>query len=471
MPPRWRSMSLRSAALRGGAFLAGRHAASLMIHLLGVMFLTRAIGPHSYGIYVGALGIQTYLFNVGQAGLIVYLIRREGELRTEEYDQGFTLLLLIGGGLAALVVLSLRTVEGWMHIGTFAPVGRALVLILPLQLLALVPMARLERALDYRQIAPAELTGYVCFYLVALPLAYKGFGAWAPVAGYWAQQIVVAVLLFRAAKYRPRFHWDRTLIREMLTYGFSYSGANWIWQLRDLVNPLIVGRFAGADAVAYVALTARLVDALSFLKGVGWRLSLAVLGQVQTDHTRMLKAVSDGMRLQVLALGAVLATFGLMAPWAIPRLFGQEWVAVTVIYPFIALSYLTHSGFQMESSALYVVKQIARVGLFNIVHIVLFAGSALVLVPRFGAIGYGWGEMIALLGYGVLHVQMARSIGVPEYGLVGLWWAALVSILFWQTLGWFSLVVPLIALAWPGTVRQFKEYVISLVGLRRQAAP
>lgn len=461
-------MNLRTEALRGGAFLAGRHAASLVIHLLGVTLLTRAIGPHAYGLYVGALGVQTYLWSVAQAGLIVFLIRREGELKVEEYHQAFSLLLLIGGSLSLLVVIGLPAAEGWMHIAEFAPAGRALALVLPLQLVALVPLARLERNLDYRQVAPAELLGYVCFYVVALSLAHRGLGAWAPVGGYWAQQTVVAALFFRAAKFRPRLHWNARLVREMLTYGVSYSGANWIWQLRELVNPLVVGRFAGADAVAYVALTVRLVDALSFLKGVGWRVSLSVLGKLQGSYSRMVNAVSDGMRLQILVLGPVLVGFGLVSPWAITRLFGGGWITVTQLYPFVALSYLTHSAFQLQSSALYVVKRISRVSLFHVVHLALFAGSALVLVPRFGPIGYGWSEIVALLGYAVLHAQMVRSIGAPEYRLAGLWWAALVSILFWQQLGWWSMVAPLMAVAWPGTVRELKKYAINFAGLRHQ---
>ena len=72
-------------------------------------------------------------------------------------------------------------------------------------------------------------------------------------------------------------------MREMVGYGVNYSGAYWIWQLRDIVNPVIVGKFAGPGAVAFVALTVRLVDALSFLKGVGWRVSLSVLGRMQKE--------------------------------------------------------------------------------------------------------------------------------------------------------------------------------------------
>ena len=96
------------------------------------------------------------------------------EVGDAQFDQAFTLLGAIGMGVATIVFLALPIVEGWIGIQAFARVGRALVLVLPIQLLGLVPMGRLERALNYRVIAPAELGGYVVFYLVALPLARAG---------------------------------------------------------------------------------------------------------------------------------------------------------------------------------------------------------------------------------------------------------------------------------------------------------
>jgi PST family polysaccharide transporter len=450
---------LRGAALKGGAFLAGRHGLSLVIHLLGVTLLTRAVGPHDYGLYVGALGVHTYVYAMSQLGLVVFLVRHGGKIGNAEFDQAFTLLAVIGVALAAAIFTTLPTVEGWIGIEEFARVGQALIIVLPIQLLALVPMGRMERTLNYRAIASAELGGYIVFYIVALPLARVGFGEWAPVAGYWSQQGLVAIAMYGVSRYRPRLRWDPPLISQMVTYGVRYSGALWIWQLRDVLNPVIVGRFAGPTAVAFVALTIRLVDALSFLKGVGWRVSLAVLGQIQNDPKRMIRAAGDGMRLQALTLGVVLAGFGLVSHWAVPRLFGLEWILVTAIYPFVAVAYLANAVFQFEIVMLNVVGLTRQVAEFHLLYLVLFAATAIVLVPRAGPVGYAWSEMVALPTYIVLHLQTSRLIGRPAWMLAGLWSLAFVSLLFWQHIGWVSVVVPVAAILWPDTLRQLRTYL------------
>jgi ABC-type dipeptide/oligopeptide/nickel transport system permease subunit len=47
-----------------------------------------------------------------------------------------------------------------------------------------------------------------------------------------------------------------------------------------------------------------------------------------------------------------------------------------------------------------------------------------------------------------------------------LWWLAFVSLLLWQQLGWFNVVVPVAVLLWPGTLEEFRKYVVSVRQLR-----
>jgi len=459
-------MGLRAAAMRGGTYLVGRQAASLVIHLSGVLLLTRLIGPTSYGMYATAFGIYTFLYTVGQCGVNVYLIRREEPLTADAHRLAFTLLLVIGTTLGAAATLTTPLIERWTRIDGLGPIARVLFWALPVQLLTLVPSAVLERALDYRRVAQCEVIGQAACYLVALPLAWRGLGAWAPVAGYWTQQLVVLTLLVTAGRYRPALYWNRALAREILTYGWTFSSVTWIWQLRELVNSLIVSRFAGADAVAYVALTARFVDALSFVKAAAWRLSIAVLPKLRLDTARLLSAVSEGMRLQVLVLGPIFVAFGLFAPIVTRSLFGERWVVVSQLFPFVALGVLTGAVFNLYTSTLCLVNRMGHVAIFHVVHLILFFGGALLLVPRIGVLGYGWSELIALPGYAVIYAYMSRDVGTPRLGITAVWWLGSAIALFWPRLGWWAALGPIIALAWPGTVAEFRRYAASLVALR-----
>ncbi|HEY9778685.1 MAG TPA: oligosaccharide flippase family protein [Leptolyngbyaceae cyanobacterium] len=460
------SKSLRTQVLRGGTFLVIRQGLGVIIGLGGVLLLTRAIGPEKYGLYAACLNIFGYVQSLSQLGIEIFVVRREGEEDSQVYHQAFTLLLLLGLGGMLLSLLGLPLLSQWVRLDGFSSVAGVIFLGLPLVLLSQVPLARLERRLDYKRVAVIELGSQLIYYLVALPLAFQGAGVWAPVAGWCTQQIQTVSLLFLISRYRPRLCWNPDLIKQMLTYSVGYSASSWVWQLRNLVNPLVVGRYAGAEAVGYVALAIRLVEVLSFVKGATWRLSIAALGRLQGDPIRLGKAVSEGMSLQILALGPLLVAASWVSPLILPLLFGDRWLPVIQIYPFIALSYLSNAMFNLHSSVLYVLQKNWEVTAFHVAHIILFAGASLLLVPRLSSIvGYGWGEVVALASYAVIHIFVVRNISSPDYRLPMLWWSASAAALFVYQLGWWSALGLVIIAFLPSTYQQIGYYIKSLRGI------
>ena len=460
------SKSLRTQVLRGGTFLVIRQGLGVIIGLGGVLLLTRAIGPEKYGLYAACLNIFGYVQSLSQLGIEIFVVRREGEEDSQVYHQAFTLLLLLGLGGMLLSLLGLPLLSQWVRLDGFSSVAGVIFLGLPLVLLSQVPLARLERRLDYKRVAVIELGSQLIYYLVALPLAFQGAGVWAPVAGWCTQQIQTVGLLFLISRYRPRLCWNPDLIKQMLSYSVGYSASSWVWQLRNLVNPLVVGRYAGAEAVGYVALAIRLVEVLSFVKGATWRLSIAALGRLQGDPIRLGKAVSEGMSLQILALGPLLVAASWVSPLILPLLFGDHWLPVIQIYPFIALSYLSNAMFNLHSSVLYVLQKNWEVTAFHVAHIILFAGASLLLVPRLSSIvGYGWGEVVALASYAVIHIFVVRNISSPDYRLPMLWWSASAAALFVYQLGWWSALGLVIIAFLPSTYQQIGYYIKSLRGI------
>jgi PST family polysaccharide transporter len=440
------SGSLRDKVMVGGAFLALRQALGMVISLGSILFLTRAAGPAAYGVFTAAMAVFGFVQCLTQWGLSVYLVRQEGEERLDAFHQAATLLAVLGLAGFALTAAAMPALAGWTNLPGFGPVLLAVMATLPLALVTQVAIARLERQMRYKHLAQIELTGQLTYFLAALPLALSAHGAWAFVVGYWANQLQSTVLIHRAAGFLPRPTWQPALIREMLSYGLAYSASTWIWALRNLVNPMIVGRYAGAEAVGYVALAIRFVSILSFIKNAAWRISIAALGRLQHAPAQMTHAISEGMRYSVLGLGPILTGFAIVAPWLVPLLYGPQWTPVALVFPWIALGSLGHAVFQLHFSALHVLRRNAEVSSFYALHVLLFAGAAAYFVPRFGLIGYGWAEAVALPGYWLIHAWTAYRVGRPRYGPTAVWLAAWLVPLFAWRLGpwaWASVLLPL----------------------------
>ena len=457
---------LRRDALRAGLYLFGRHGVDVVLGVVAEPLIARLVGPFSYGLWIAGQRVFLYMTVICALGIDVYLLRKEGEVETDEYHQAFTVLLLLGVAGIGLGLGVIALLRKWVAIEGFGAVASALIVALPVVLSMRVPVTQLERALDYRSVAIIEVSGRLLFYTAAVVLAFLGWGAWAIVLGFWLQLILSATIATARARYRPRFRLRAQNVKQMIGYGAGFSAANWIYRLRDLVNPVILGHFAGAEAVGYVGLAERIVTSVGFVRHAAWRLSMAVLGRVQDSRERLAAAVSEGTQLQVMALAPCLLAVGLALPFAAVPLFGEKWKPLVAIYPFIATAALLSTLVNLQGSALYVLKRNWLGALCNVTYLTLFAGSALLLVPKIGWLGYGWAEFAAIPAYYLVHRLFVREVGRIDYRLPGAVVVVFAMGFFWQKLGWVS-AAGFIGLAiWPLTWRTLREYALQLRALR-----
>lgn len=445
-------MGLRNQAVKGGFIMVIRQGLGILLSLSSIIFVTRIIGPEQFGFFGAASGIAVFLHRLGPWGLDVYLVRRTENPSQEEYNQAFTILLGISLVLTLGMALGRDAIAGFLRIKQVAPLLLALAFTIPPTLLKVPSTAKLERDLNYKRVAFNELICQISYYVVAIPLAFQGAGAWSHAVGLLVQQHIFFVLSHLGAKLKFGLCWNPILVKQMMSFGFTFSASSWTWELRTLVNLVVVGRFAGAEAVAFVALAIRLVEILSFVKYIAWRLAMAALAKFKENKARLKNSVEEGMHLLALIVGLPMAGFSLVAPIVLSIVFGQKWDPVLDVYPFIAVSYIANSIFNLHISVLYLLSKNMQVAWFHLVNVAILAGTALLLVPRIGIVGYGWAEVCTLFSYILLHLYVSKEIGRPNYTTAFIWFSLSVTVLFLGTiespLRYFSvllLILPLIS--------------------------
>ena len=163
------------------------------------------------------------------------------------------------------------------------------------------------------------------------------------------------------------------------------------------------------------------------------------------------------MQLQTLALAPVLLGFSWLAGLFLPELLGDRWAPILAVFPFIAVGYLTNAVFNMHSSVLAVFRKNYQTTFFCIIHILLFAAGTAICVPSMGLVGYGWGEIIALPSYFVLHYLAVGVVGSIDYEVTAIWWAGTVLGIFWHQIGMWAVAMPFGSLLWPASVQRLRD--------------
>lgn len=420
----------------GGAYLAARYGLGVLVSLGNMLVLTWWIGPHAYGLFVTAIGLVAFLSSVARMGVDTYLVRRETAPGTHVYDSAGTVILLVSLGLTALGISLAPLLVRWYGSGEFVAPYLVLLFNVPVTALTGIPTAKLEREMNFRRVAGIEVAGQFVGFVAALLLAWRGCGVWAAVAGQTVWQVFILFSTYLCARLRPRLRFDASETRAMLAFGFGLTVSMRAWQLRTLVNPLLVGRFAGAEGVAFVGLAIRIAEALGSVRLAAGRVAIATLARVQHKHAEFRAALQQALIVQVMVLGPLLCAFSLGGPLIVRYVIGVRWMPSLGVYPFIAAGVLVNSVYNLQASALFVTGQQWLVMRSYLMHVVLLAAGTLFLMPRLGINGYGWAELLACAGYLLLHSGLRDVTRISFRWLVP-WLAIFLLLIFSFPVGWF----------------------------------
>lgn len=395
--------------VRGAVYLAARYGVGVILGLGNMLVMTWWIGPHAYGLFVTAVGIVAFLATLTRGGIDTYLVRSETEPDNRSYGTAATLILAASAVLVLAAVLVIPLLLRWFGNGEFVAPYLWLLTTIPVTGLTGIAMAKLERRLDFRNIAGIELIGQSAGLLVSAFVAWSRASVWAPVAGQIVGQCFTLLGAMMCASLHPSLAFHRGQARAMLSYGLALTASLRTWQLRNLVNPLLVGRFAGAEGVAFVALAIRIAEALGTFRLAAGRMGIAALSRIQNSRDHFRKTLESALRLQVLALGPLLCGFALAGPFLLPLMAGARWQPSLAVYPFVAAGVLINSVYNLQASALFVIGRPWIVLQGYAAHVALLTATTLLLSPRFGIAGYGWAELAACGGYGWIHFATART--------------------------------------------------------------
>jgi O-antigen/teichoic acid export membrane protein len=412
--------STQALARKGVVALGLRQVVGMVIRTPLLVIMVRLLGPSGYGQYASATTLIGFLLGLSGLGTEIYLIRTSEQPTVEAEERIFSTLLL-----------SSAVVSGVGFIGSFVvltdtnrsyiEVFRLALLTLPLNILWIPSMARLERSMRFRALGLIELVGDIVFFAIALPLIYwTNLGTAGAVAGLAGQQAWLLIATCSVSRFVPRLRRPNIETRTAISFGFPFVFSAWVLQLRELANPLIVGHYRGEADVGRVALAQRLTTTVLFTRQSTARVAAVALARVQHDVVELQRAHTVGTQLQTAVASASLGGFALLSTWVIPTAFGAEWESTSRVFSLIAAGLIVQTLFGLHASVLHFLGQGMKLLRIRLVQSAVALGLALLLVPRFGIIGLGIAELGRSATFFLIH-RATRSHFQPSYRAAGAW--------------------------------------------------
>jgi len=414
--PEPRAPTRTERAFSGWFWLSSGAAVQGGVTLGSVAVLARLLSPTDFGeVSVGMLAVN--LVSIISQGLVGPALVQHPRLRPEHVETGFTLSLL--GGIALLAVLWLAgpAVAVALHAPALVAVLRTLAWFMPIHALGAVADALLRRALQYDVLAKIRMTSYALGYgAVGVTVAALGGGLWALVAANLAQVSLSTALLLRRKPHTKRLRLHPGALRELL----SFSGGHCLGTLGNYAATegdfFVVVKWLGVTALGFYERAYKLMAMPAIFVGqVLDDVLFPAMAQIQTERELVAKAYRRCVAAVALFALPLTALVVVLAPEIVAVLLGPRWSEVVLPFRILAVGTLFRASYKLSDSLNRAIGAVyARAWREWAYATVVVAGS--IVAQRWGLAGVAAAVLLALATNFLLTAHLGTR-------LVALSWA------------------------------------------------
>jgi O-antigen/teichoic acid export membrane protein len=309
--------------------------------------LARLLSPADFGIYAIAQAVA----EIGRAiaiGGMVQNIPRAQKLTPALADTVFWTNLVSALILAFAVLLLAPPVMDALGLSHATGPVQGLGFVLPLAALGATHLSLRLREFGHKSLALRSVVSGTVGGAAGIGAAVAGWGIWALVVQRLATEAANTVMSWNAYPWVPGRNASFQLLRTIWPYGLNITLQQILSLLPRRAMDIILGSFIGASAVGLNRTARRTVElVLGGTVNPFNVVALQTLSRLQTDSTELLKAYRWMVSKSAMLSCPAMVGLGVLAPDAIPTVFGEQWVTSGALVQIMCLMVvpLALSGF------------------------------------------------------------------------------------------------------------------------------
>lgn len=333
---------LGKTAARGVGVTLSATAAKMILQMGAVVVLARLLTASDYGLIamvMAVVGVADILRDVGLSAAAI----QAKVLSREQRDNLFWLNTAAGAAIMLIVLAGAPLVSALYGRSELTAIASALAPVFLMSGMATQYRAHLNRHMEYKKIAMAEVTAPAVALAVAVLLAINGAGYWALVAQQLTSALTLLFLFSILGKWVPRRFHRGASMRGLVTFGFHLAGSQLVGYAAKNVDTLTIGAMFGPIPVGfYNRATQLILTPLAQVRTPSLTVALPTLSRVRDSRERTDRLVQRGQ----IGLGLTLISgLGFVVGAATPLVhvaLGEGWLETIPYLRLLAIA----AGFQ-----------------------------------------------------------------------------------------------------------------------------
>jgi O-antigen/teichoic acid export membrane protein len=326
--------------LQGVSWLALGEILHRVMRLGTIVILARLLSAYDYGlIAIVFLTIEFANTFTLQGGITKKLIYADDTELNHLANTSYWMNWIIHIGIFVLQCIASLGI-GWFYhdSNVILPICcvAATYLILPI---FAVQGALIQRESRIKVVALAGLTNSVLTNVMTIGFALMGLGIWSVVLAHVLSHISWLVIYLTNHTWRPSGKFQLDGGGDILRFAKDPIGVELLEKFRSNLDYLLIGRFIGVEALGiyYFAFNAGLGISLSIVSMFSTTL-LPYFCEVRADRQRLKQRYLHGLKMIACVAFPLVIIQSLLAPFYVPIIFGQKWVAAVPILIIVCLS-------------------------------------------------------------------------------------------------------------------------------------
>jgi O-antigen/teichoic acid export membrane protein len=406
---------VRSRAAGGAALLGARGALIYAVGIVANLVLARLLVPRDFGVV--ALGTVLVVIGgyVADGGFGGALIQRERAPTRLELEAVFGVQLCVTLAFAIVFAGAAAT------FGREGLVVAAMAASLPIAILRMPSLVVLERRLQYRVVATADVLEAISYYAWAIGAVALGLGVWGLATAVVVRAVVGSATVLAIGPLgpiRPRWSWSH--VRPLLGFGLKYQATGVLQIVQQQGLNIGIAAVAGVSVLGVWSLAWRVLQVPVLLFISVNRVVFPSMSRLLAAGAEVRPGIERGVATLAVLTGAVTVPLVGLAPF-LPTVVGDNWgdVPEVILWSGIALVVtapitVTTGGYLFAAGAAGVVAGATLAGS------AVWFGLSLPLLPSLGpkVIGMGWVASGIVYASVLWRATSARSGAVLRERLV-----------------------------------------------------
>jgi O-antigen/teichoic acid export membrane protein len=356
------------------------------------VILARLLTPSEFGIFALAAAFVEISRYVAINGM-VQNIPRARKLTPALADTVFWTNL----GMSLLVAVAVLPLAPLImdRIGEPEAAGplQALGFVLPIAALGATHLSLRLREFGHKSLALRSVLGGTIGGGAAIAAAFAGWGIWSLVVQRFVTESVNAVMSWHAYRWIPGRNVSMEQLRATWSFGFNMALTQIVTQLPRRAVDVILGTVIGVVAVG-LNRTARRTNELIMSATISpfTVVALQTLSRLQGDSAELAKAYRWMVSKSAMLTCPALIGFGVLAPEAVPAIFGAQWAESGVLVQIFTFMVVPYAISSFTSPMLIALGRGATLRTYALAQLISTVAVTLAAAP-FGLIAVAWANV------------------------------------------------------------------------------